>query len=207
MKIWTTVTAATLSLAMATTTVAPALALESHTQQGHGVATSETTNTVMTADQIDELADNLELLFTRYIQVNADGTFVVQVENIVADGYGAHLADAYALADAFNQVGSPAAVSLPGQFNKTGRPPALKGPAGPNEFAYCILRDGLGANIFVNAPGVLNATRDAIKAWRWGLAASTVARIAGPMAVRALGGPWGIAAGDAMAAYGCRNQL
>lgn len=30
MKIWTTVTAATLPLAMATTTVDPALALESH---------------------------------------------------------------------------------------------------------------------------------------------------------------------------------
>ena len=56
-------------------------------------------------------------------------------------------------------------------------------------------------------PALIGVIKDGIRAWNWGLTAKTVARVLGPAAVRALGGPWGIGVALGWAAYACRGEL
>ena len=154
------------------------------------------------ADEMKKLENDLETLFTRYVVMDSSGKFNVSYENIKADGLQAGLKDFEALASAFNMATPPEAnvakTSSLGAFNTT---------QGVGEFAGCVLFNGLGGNILAGAPGLIKSAQLAIRAWNWGLAAATVARLVGPAVVKSLGGPWGIAVNLAVAAHGCTHHL
>ncbi len=80
-------------------------------------------------------------------------------------------------------------------------------PQGAWEFTTCVLGNANGWNALAGAPGLVSAAKAAITAWNWGLAATTVARFVGPMVLKSLGGPWGLAVAFAAAAVGCRGAL
>lgn len=153
----------------------------------------------LSADEMKKLENDLETLFTRYVVMDSSGKFNVSYENIKADGLQEGLKDFEALASAFNLAGNEVSRSSSlGSFSTT---------QGVGEFAGCVLFDALGGNILSSAPGLINSTKLAIRAWNWGLAATTIARIVGPVALKSLGGPWGIAAGLAWSARGCMHHL
>lgn len=156
----------------------------------------------LSADEMKKLENDLETLFTRYVVMDSSGKFNVSYENIKADGLQAGLKDFEALASAFNMATPPEAnvakTSSLGAFNTT---------QGVGEFAGCVLFNGLGGNIIASAPRLISSAQLAIRAWNWGLAAATVARIVGPVVVKSLGGPWGIAVNLALAAPGCTHHL
>lgn len=80
-------------------------------------------------------------------------------------------------------------------------------PQGAWEFTTCVLGNANGWNALAGAPGLVSAAKAAITAWNWGLAVRTVDRFVGPMLLKSLGGPWGLAVAFAAAAVGCRGAL
>ena len=61
------------------------------------------------------------------------------------------------------------------------------GVMGVEEFTRCTIGNAIGVGI-LNTPGLIKGTVAAVKAWNWGLAAKTILRIAGPIALKGAGG-------------------
>ncbi|WP_159814292.1 hypothetical protein [Actinomyces sp. zg328] len=151
-------------------------------------------------EELDQFAGDLETLFTRYVQQRADGTVVVNIQNITADGMGDKISDFQRFADAMNNVGRTPS-GQESQFSSNGASALSVG-----SFISCLATSALGIPIG-NAPNLYAALREGLRAWNWGLTARTVARIIGPSATKALGGPWGIALALGWGALTCRGHL
>lgn len=138
-------------------------------------------------EKVEQLANDLEILFTRYIpQVN--GKFTVNETNVIIDGLQSEIAEFQTVADTFNAI---QAGDWKGneESNHSGGITTL----GAKEFTLCVLEAGLGIPASAFTTGTLTAIITAVSAWNWGLAASTIARALGPAFVtgagKALGGP------------------
>lgn len=152
----------------------------------------------MNQNEMDQLEKDVEILFTRYIQNDSSGKFTVNANNLKADGAANRINELTQLASALNSVDKSMGNSKSGGSLR---------PDGLGEFATCMVINGLGIPVAAASPALLNVLKDGIKAWNWGLTAKTVARIIGPAAARALGGPVGIGVSLGWAAVSCRNKL
>ncbi|EEZ91787.1 hypothetical protein HMPREF0578_1029 [Mobiluncus mulieris 28-1] len=138
--------------------------------------------------EIAQLAAELEVLFTRYVQLGANNQFAVNEANLRADGYSTE------------QVQGLRSLSYglnTGTFQTR--------DAG--SFALCVAMEGLGIPGGKAHAGLIAAIKEGIRAWNWGLTAKTVARIIGASAVKALGGPVAIGVQLGIAAWNCRGEL
>lgn len=156
----------------------------------------------MSASEEEQLADELEVLFTRYVQLNEADIFEVNEANLIADGHEKDLLGMQRLAaglNALSQDNSSFGGRLPTQ-------PVMR-PLGAGEFALCVLLEGIGIPAAGASPGLVNAIKEGIRAWNWGLTAKTVARILGPSVAKAPGGPVGIGVALGWAAWSCRGKL
>lgn len=157
-------------------------------------------NTVISQQNIDKLAENIKMVFTHYITFQ-NGQFVVNEKAIRADGYGSHLKDFRTTARAFNTVS---------QFQRQASNSYRASLINWGSFASCLVYGALGIPAGSFAAGTWTAIVTAVKAWNWGLVASTVARALGPAflegAGKYLGGPLVIAATLAGAAAVCAFQ-
>ncbi|MBT1035113.1 hypothetical protein KJY78_01920 [Canibacter sp. lx-45] len=178
----------TASLVFATSGVAVAGTFESNSYQH---ASSQTQESI----DIDQLASDLEFIFTHYLPVNDQGRVYVNEAYIKAAGYESKLSDFYALAYAVN--------SLDGKKQNSY---ATASVMGVPEFVECIGDRLLGFSVR-KFPGILRAIREGVRARNWGLTARTVARIFDPFLVRALGGPARIAISLGAAALACHRKL
>ena len=163
---------------------------------GNTVVNEEAHSLVVEYDDTTRLARDIEVLFTRYVVLDVHGNFVVNVPNIQADGYSSGLDDFIRLAAVLNSTSEKIAVSSTGVS-----------PTDLGSFAVCVVEDGLGLKALKNAPQLLSVIKEGVRAWNWGLTASSVARIIGPGFVRALGGPWGLAVQLGWSAWNCRGHL
>lgn len=146
------------------------------------------TQSSLTEAEIAQLAAELEVLFTRYVQLGANNRFAVNEANLRADGYSAEQVQGLrSLAQGLNT----------GTFQTR--------DAG--SFALCMIREGLGIPSWDARADLIAAIKQGIKAWNWGLTAKTVARIVGPSVLKALGGPVGIGLTLGYAAFACRGEL
>ena len=150
---------------------------------------------------MNKVAENVELVFTRYIPVEG-GQFVVNEAAIEEDGYGDNIDDFRTAATAMNTVSEYGEQTS----NESGYTTFLNGGA----FASCLVYGALGIPAGSFAAGTWAAIVAAVKAWNWGLAAGTIARALGPAflqgAGKYLGGPLVIAATLAGAAAVCAFQ-
>lgn len=171
------------------------------------VSTSATDS--FTDTELKQIEKEVETLFTRYVIQGKDGLFYVNQENVYADGAQDHLQDFEQIASLFNSVpATPTSVVSPGTVTGVSTLGKVAvDPQGAWEFTTCVLGNAIGWNILAGAPGLVSATKAAITAWNWGLAATTVARFVGPMVLKSLGGPWGLAVAFAAAAIGCKGAL
>lgn len=156
----------------------------------------------LSAEEEQKLANDLETLFTEYIQLNDADLFEVNEANLVADGYQEKVKDLHLLADSLNEMSDKEQQAARGVGNE----PVLV-PLGAGEFALCVVVNGLGIPAAGASPGLVAAIKEGIRAWNWGLTAKTVARILGPSVAKALGGPVGIGVALGWAAYTCRDKL
>lgn len=165
---------------------------------------SEQNDDTQTQETIDSVANDLEKLFTRYVS-QTDGTFTVNSEAIIADGYEQHLFVFEDLAIQLNKASS--------MQNAGSADPAFAGDIENRDaasYAKCVIYGALGIPTTAFGAGTWTAIVTAVKAWNWGLAASTVVRALGPAFVtgagKALGGPVVVAAALASAAVWCAFQ-
>lgn len=159
--------------------------------------------------EIDQLANDFEVLFTEYIQQDEQGKLYVNVENLTAVGMADKAMELQFLADSLNSL-PPASTLSQSHISPGGNLGVVRpgvGTAGVGEFAGCVVLEGLGIPAAQASPALLNAIKDGIRAWNWGLTAKTVARILGAGAVKALGGPVAIGVSLGWAAYSCRGKL
>lgn len=146
------------------------------------------TQSSLSEAEIAQLAAELEVLFTRYVQLGASNQFAVNEANLRADGYTAEQVQGLrSLAYGLNT----------GTFQTR--------DAG--SFALCVAMEGLGIPGGKAHAGLIAAIKEGIRAWNWGLTAKTVARIIGASAVKALGGPVAIGVQLGIAAWNCRGEL
>lgn len=128
-------------------------------------------------------------------------------EAVQADGYGSQIDDFRGIALLMNlpdeELENLSATSI---YTPTPSPGGLAAASSAEDFARCTLGNAIGVGI-LNTPGLVKATVTAIKAYNWGLAAATVARIAGPIALKGAGGVPGLAAQLGVAAWSCRGKL
>ncbi|WP_233188207.1 hypothetical protein [Actinomyces qiguomingii] len=157
---------------------------------------SESTSTGLSEAETEELADDLEVLFTRYIPMGADGKLVVNEGAVIEDGFESNLPELRLLAEALNEAGETSSARDGGAQTE-----------GAGSFALCVALKGLGIPAGKASPGLIAAIKTGIKAWNWGLTAKTVAKILGASAVKALGGPVAIGVQLAAAAFTCRGEL
>ncbi len=166
----------------------------------------------MTQQEFAELESDMQVLFTRYIQLNNKDRFEVNTANLTADGQQAQIQGLRRLTDALNTIQrtSPAAnktsVKTSVAIIRRGSTPTIR-PANAGDFALCVALEGLGIPAAGAAPGLIAAIKEGIRAWNWGLTAKTVARILGPSTVKALGGPIAIGVSLGWAAWSCRGRL
>lgn len=189
----------------ALTGMSPAIAHQ--TSQLNHISTSYTGD--FTDSELKQIEKEVEILFTRYVVQGENGSFYVNQKNVYADGAQAHLQAFEQVASLFNSVpdapASKASSSLPPQLSTLGK--LSVSPQGPWEFTTCVLENAIGVNALAGAPGLINAAKVAVIAMDWGLAATAVARFVGPMVLKSLGGPWGLAVALAAAAIGCKDRL
>lgn len=150
-------------------------------------ANSKLSFTTTYGEKVEHLANDLEILFTRYIpQVN--GKFTVSEANVIIDGLQSEITKFQTVADTFNAIQA-------GNWKGNEKPNHSGGitTLGAKEFALCVLEVGVGIPASAFTTGTLTAITRAISAWNWGLAASTIARALGPAFVtgagKVLGGP------------------
>lgn len=180
------------SLSIALVFPAQAMAAPVVTTQGDTIAGYSQT-------EVDQLASDLEKLFTRYVTLDTNtGVYVVQKEAILLDGLTLHTAEFESIAKSMNSMGAPAV----GSSSDIRSDKNMASTMSANSYARCVLVGALGVSVTAT-PGLVQAAATAIRAWNWGLAAKTVARIIGPIALRSVGGPWGLAAALAASAATC----
>lgn len=169
-------------------------------------STVSTSSTELSPEEMKQLEKDVEILFTRYVQTDSSGRFFVNASNLAADGAQSRTAELQQLADAFNLLGSSPSVattSASGHF----KPKNSVQPNGAGEFATCMALNALGIPAAAASPALINVLKEGIRAWNWGLTAKTVARIIGPAAAKALGGPVGIGVTLGWAALSCHEKL
>ncbi|SHE25809.1 hypothetical protein [Actinomyces glycerinitolerans] len=154
--------------------------------------------TGLSAAETEELADDLEILFTRYIPMGADGKLMVNENAVIEDGFEESLPELRMLADVLNEVDQTSS----GSVREGGMQAESTG-----SFALCVALKGLGVPAGKASSGLIAAIKSGIKAWNWGLTAKTVAKILGASTVKALGGPVAIGVQLAAAAFSCRGEL
>ena len=180
-------TAGILASLMMGSAVAPASALQTApVSAGHSAYTAEN----ITEQQ---LAHDLEVLFTRYVPQH-NGHYFVNYENLKADGLILQAPNFERLALAFNGAA--------GSTNEDYESFDDESTQDADSFARCMIENVLGFSI----PGLVQATKVAISAWNWGLAARTIIRIAGPVALRSFGGPATIALSLSWGVWQCRGS-
>lgn len=167
----------------------------------YGAAEFESVDSLQ-AEQEDELAGDLEVLFTEYVP-EKDGVFVVDEQAIAADGHEASLGDFEALAAILN---SPNPSQMRGeQANEN-----LVQTRDAQSYAKCLIWGALGIPATAFSAGTWQAIVTGIKANQWKLTASTIVRALGPAFVngagKAIGGPVTIAAALVAAAGLCAFQ-
>ncbi|MGV9197178.1 hypothetical protein ACTOVL_08305 [Arcanobacterium canis] len=203
MKIRNAILGAGMSLALVFSGTGIALAVErtpsdlllperSVTSQGIGISSFEE----------EHLAQELEILFTRYVQLGIDDSFTVNEANLRADGHADKLVDLNRLAAGLNSLGKAGA-----RNDELGSLVPIAETRSAGSFALCVGVNGLGIPAAGASPGLVAAIKEGIRAWNWGLTAKTVARILGSSATKALGGPIGIGVALGWAAWTCRGEL
>lgn len=176
-------------------------------------AAENTATEGLTQTQQAELEDDLEILFTRYIQLDEDGQFEVNAINLAADGQQDQMQGLQYLAVALNEAPLVPSLSVTESDDVTSGvtrravTPVTVGTMGAGDFARCVALEGLGIPSAAASPGLISAIKTGIRAWNWGLTAKTVARILGPSVVKAFGGPIGIGVTLGWAAWSCRGKL
>ncbi|WP_341828287.1 hypothetical protein QEV60_00560 [Trueperella pyogenes] len=188
------------ALSVATTGIATAsepTQIEPMTLQTYSVSSS-----ALHDDGEQQLANELKVLFTRYVQLNSADVFEVNETNLIADGHTKDIAGLKRLAEGLNVLAHTDAPNMEGHFNK-----GMIETRGAGDFALCVLLEGLGVPAAGASPGLVAAIKEGIRAWNWGLTAKTVAKILGPSVVKALGGPVGIGVALGWAAWSCRGKL
>ncbi len=165
---------------------------------------SEQNDDAQIQEAVESVADDLENLFTRYVP-QTDGKFTVNSEAIISDGHGQHLFVFEDLAVQLNKA-SFMQDSASGDF-------AFVGDIENRDaisYAKCVIYGALGIPTTAFGAGTWTAIVTAVKAWNWGLAASTIVRALGPAFVtgagKALGGPVVVAAALASSAALCAFQ-
>lgn len=150
-------------------------------------------------EEVDALAQELEKIFTDYVTAGEDGIYRVDEAAVKADGK---------LGDIEGYRGF--AMMMNSDLAETRSPNRATSPShgvmGVEEFTRCTIGNAIGVGI-LNTPGLIKGTVTAVKAWNWGLAAKTILRIAGPIALKGAGGLPGLAAQLAVAAWSCRDKL
>ncbi|MFC0265778.1 hypothetical protein [Alloscardovia macacae] len=163
---------------------------------------AEPSSSSLTYSEESALEKDVEILFTRYIELTEEDIFIVNDTHLRADGFDQSSTDLHRLADTLNRL--PHDTSTPSLITSHQR--HIK-PMGIGEFALCVAMDGIGLPRGKISSGLINAIKTGIKAWNWGLTARTVARILGASLVKSLGGPVGIGIALASAAWNCRGSL
>lgn len=140
-----------------------------------------------------QISDALETFFTRYMPV-IDGEFTVNESAVKSDGYGDEL-------DRFQQMATELNTPVEGSDDE-----ALT-TQGAGSYAKCVALSALGIPASALSAGTSTAIGTAMRAYKWGLAASTIVRALGPAALKGVlkvaGGPAGIAATLAGGAIVC----
>lgn len=146
------------------------------------------------------ISKGLEDFFTRYMPVKS-GKFVVHDSAVIADGYGDALPKFEKMASELNAM-ADGRVAIAG--DRTASASSAK------SYAQCVVLSALGIPAGALSAGTWTAIADAIKMYRWGLAAKTIVRGLGPAALkgvlRAVGGPAAIAAALAGSAIVCAGS-
>lgn len=156
----------------------------------------------LTSAEEAQLAHDLEVLFTRYIQLEGDGTFRLNESNLISDGYAANIGTLSQLVDLLNTPAPAESTQPSSSWEESG-----SAQLGAGDFALCMVVEGLGIPSAAASPGLIAAIKQGISAWNWGLTAKTVARLVGPSVAKALGGPVGIGVTLGWAAWSCKSRL
>lgn len=207
MKLLSRVTAVATACAL-TLSIAPASYAAGPTSSSPSSASTSAVSpeAQLNQDEMAQLEKDVEVLFTKYIQNDSSGKFFVNVQNLAADGARDRAPELQQLADTFNMLGAaPAEATLEGPHSI--KPGTTVQPYNAGDFAACLALNALGIPAAGASPGLIKALKEGIRAWNWGLTAKTVARIIGPTAAKALGGPVGIGVALAWGAYSCRGKL
>lgn len=153
-------------------------------------------------EEVDALAQELEKIFTDYVTAGEDGIYRVDEAAVKADGKLGDIEGYRGFAMMMNsdlaETRSPNRATSPSH--------GVIGVMGVEEFTRCTIGNAIGVGI-LNTPGLIKGAVAAVKAWNWGLAAKTILRIAGPIALKGAGGLPGLAAQLAVAAWSCRDKL
>ena len=189
----------TLSTSLISTGISPAFASPSATiisttatvTDNINLSTQENHLDEWSEKEINQLANDLEKLFTRYVPMTKTGKFKVNRFYLFIDGKVDKVDEMQELADILN-----------GDITQTNLENRDAG-----SFAKCVALEGLGIPAAAASPGLINAIKNGIRAWNWGLTAKTVARFLGPQVLKALGGPVGVGVALGWAAYNCKGKL
>lgn len=174
------------------------------TQDAHALNRNASSQSALSDAAIEQLAQEFESFFATYFQTAPDGSLYVNEEKVISDGMEKDLAAFQALARGIEDANAVPGRTAPS--NPSFGHGNMIAPLGFTDFAKCVALGALGIPIG-NVPGLYAAFREGLRAWNWGLTARTVARILGPAAVKALGGPAGIALALGWAAVTCRDKL
>lgn len=163
---------------------------------------SASTEAVAAAD-VEQLAKDLETLFTEYIPMRG-GRYVVNESQVIQAGYGDQIQNFRQVAAMLNSSQDAfGAATATQRFDDFASVPMFNGSG----FAQCVVAGALGIPTTAFNYATWMSIQTAIEAYNWGLAASTAARALGPAFVRglgkAIGGPAMIAAAFAATAGLC----
>lgn len=123
---------------------------------------SEQNDRTQMQEAIDSVANDLEKLFTRYMP-QTDGTFAVNPEAIIADGYGQYLFVFEDLATQLNRASS--------MKDTIYGDPVFAGDIENRDavsYAKCVIYGVLGIPTTTFGAGTWTAIVTAVKAWNWG---------------------------------------
>lgn len=151
-----------------------------------------------------QIEQAFELIFTEFVIRDANGLYVVDQAAVVSAGYSDNLQLFHNLAAEINASEVQTSISHL-SFDRNAA------PQGAAEFAKCMVQGALGIPVTAFAAGTWSSIVTAIKAAKYGLAASTIVRALGPAFVstagKTIGGPVVIAANLGWAAFTCRGHL
>lgn len=199
----TTLTVAAISTFACASTGIAAAAEPSQSMKDSTYDTISASSEVVAIADIDQLAQDLETLFTEYIPMR-DGRYFVNETQVIQAGYGDQIQNFHQVAAMLNSSQEVFGTGVTAQrFDDFGSVPMFNGSG----FAKCVVAGALGIPTTAFNYATWMSIQTAIKAYNWGLAASTAARALGPAFVggfgKAIGGPAMIAAAFATAAGAC----